>query len=58
MIGLGIVEIDGLLDEAESERARVEINIAMRRTRDRRDMVDAIMRHCQPSSGSIPPVLP
>lgn len=55
MISLRIVEVDGLLDQAKSEGPRVEIDIAARRTRDRRDMVDAIVRHCQPSGGSSPP---
>jgi hypothetical protein len=42
MVGGWIVEIDGLLHEAEAEDARVEIHIALRVARDRGDVVDAV----------------
>ena len=39
--GAWIVEIDGLLDEAHPQHARVEIEVARRRAADRRHMMDA-----------------
>jgi hypothetical protein len=45
MIGLGIVEIDGLLDEAKPKDSRVERDVAARRARNRRNVVDAALTH-------------
>jgi hypothetical protein len=40
-----IVEIDGLLHEAQAQRLAVEINIALRIRRDERDVVQALNGH-------------
>ncbi len=51
VIGAGIVEVDGLLDEAQAEIPRVEAEIADGIAGDRSDMVQS--RHCRPpDSGS------
>ena len=53
MIGAGIVEVDGLLHEAQPERAGVEVEIAARRSRDRGDMVDAVLGMEPPGGGGL-----
>ena len=45
VVGAGIVEVDGLLDQAQAERAGVEVEVAAGRARDGRDVVDAVLTH-------------
>lgn len=45
VIGARIVEIDGLLDEAQAEHAAIELEIAAGRTGDRRDVMNAVDLH-------------
>ena len=41
VIGAGIVEIDGFLDQAQAKRSIIEIEVPARRARDARHMMDA-----------------
>jgi hypothetical protein len=41
VIGTGVVEIDGLLDEAETERSGVKVEVSQGVTCDGGDMMDA-----------------
>ena len=45
VIGPGIVEIHGLFDEAQPERADIEAEIATRGTGDRRHMMNSSVPH-------------
>ncbi len=45
VIGAGIVEIDGLLDEAQAEHPSIEVEIAARRARDGGDVMKAVDLH-------------
>ncbi len=42
VIGAGIVEVHGLLHQPQAEDARIEIEIALRRTGDGGDVVDTV----------------
>jgi hypothetical protein len=42
VVGAGIVEVDGLLDEPQPQRVRVEVEICARPAGDGRDMMDAL----------------
>ena len=42
MVGAGIVLVDAALDEPHAEDAGVEVEILLRRSRDRGDVVDAV----------------
>ena len=49
VIGLGIVEVDGLLDQPEPENARVEVHVALRLAGDGGYVVDSCcLRHGAP----------
>ena len=52
VVGAGVVEVDGLLDEPEPERAGVELDVPARRARDRRDVVDAVLGRVYEVSGA------
>src|SRR5206468_1891543 len=55
VVGPGIVEVDGPLDEAEAERAGVEVDVAPHGTRDGRDVLDPVPLHRRASrQGSAP----
>jgi hypothetical protein len=41
VVGLGIVEVDGTLDEAQAEHPDVEVEVALRVAGDRGDVMDA-----------------
>jgi hypothetical protein len=41
VVGAGIVEVDGALDQAEAEDLGVEVEVALRVRRDGGDMVEA-----------------
>ena len=45
VVGAGIVEVDGLLDEPQAERPGVEVDVAAGVAGDRRDVVDAVLGH-------------
>ena len=45
VIGTGVVEVDGLLDEAEPEDTPVEVEVAGDRAREGRDVVEAGCGH-------------
>jgi hypothetical protein len=45
VVAAGVVEVDRLLDEAQPEHARVEVDRALRVRADERDVVDALDRH-------------
>ncbi len=45
VIGAGIVEVDGLLDQTQPERAGIEIKIAACGPCDSRDVMDAVLMH-------------
>ena len=45
VIGAGIVEVDGLLDEPQAERPGVEVAVAAGVAGDRGDVVDAVLGH-------------
>src|SRR5215207_1323214 len=51
VVGAGVVEVDGLLDEPEAEGARVEREVPARGTGDGSDVVDAC-GHGRPPVGS------
>src|SRR5262245_13502899 len=63
MIGAGIVEIDGLLDESQNQYAGVDIKIAIRADVDRGHMINTHACHGIPPSeiclslqiGRVPP---
>jgi hypothetical protein len=42
VVGAGIVEVDGFLDEPETERAGVEVEVAARGSSDRRHVMNAM----------------
>src|SRR5207245_11131341 len=53
MVGLRIVEIHGALHQPEAEHAHVEVEVLLRVTRDRGDVVDAEdARHDQYSANA------
>jgi hypothetical protein len=41
VVGLGIVEVDGALDQPEAEHAGIEVQVALGITRDGGDVMDA-----------------
>ncbi len=42
MVGGGIVLVDAALDQPHAEDAGIEVEVFLRRTRDRGDVVDAV----------------
>jgi hypothetical protein len=48
VIGLGLVEVDGLLDQAQAQHVRVERDVRLRVARDHRDVVQALELHVVP----------
>jgi hypothetical protein len=49
VVGARIVEIHRLLDQPQSERPGVEVEIALRGARDRGDVMNAVLAHVKPS---------
>src|SRR3954447_18100709 len=45
-VGARIIEVDGLLDQPQSEDAGVEVEVAACGTCDRRHVVNAVATHC------------
>jgi hypothetical protein len=45
VVGVGLVEVDGLLDEPQAQHARVEVDVRLRVSRDHGDVVEALELH-------------
>jgi hypothetical protein len=46
VIGAGVVEVDGLLDQAQPENAGVKVEVALGRAGDGGHVMDAVLDHC------------